>query len=250
MKVGLIYQPSGLGDILFIQKIAHLMKNMGYNVYWPVVSEFAWLNDYIPQFNFISWQDEENPLSCPPLPEAVNFPFKKLYSPQLNSFKAEELIFFQGFVNRSPIMSSKYDSVGVDYRDWSKYIIFNRNKEKEKKLFYEVLGLLDGEEYVFVNRLFCTRPRIMYYPKIPVDFEYYGCKVVEMSIIPGYSLFDWCMVIERASKINMIETSLNYLLESPALFDNVKHKPLRLHHRTGSFKEVDYLFTLPWEYYL
>ena len=47
MKVGLIYVPCGLGDILFSQKIAHHIKSLGYEVYWPVLPQFNWLNDYI-----------------------------------------------------------------------------------------------------------------------------------------------------------------------------------------------------------
>jgi hypothetical protein len=42
MKTGLIYQPCGLGDILFLQKLAHHIKDQGYEVYWPVVYEFEW----------------------------------------------------------------------------------------------------------------------------------------------------------------------------------------------------------------
>ena len=35
MKTGLIYQPCGLGDILFLQKGAHYIQNeLGYKVYW------------------------------------------------------------------------------------------------------------------------------------------------------------------------------------------------------------------------
>ena len=39
MKIGLIYQPCGLGDILFLQKLGYKMKEMGYEVYWPVACE-------------------------------------------------------------------------------------------------------------------------------------------------------------------------------------------------------------------
>ena len=46
MKTGLIYQPCGLGDILFLQKVAYYMKGLGYEVWWPVIYEFEWLNDY------------------------------------------------------------------------------------------------------------------------------------------------------------------------------------------------------------
>ena len=82
----------------------------------------------------------------------------------------------------------------------------------------------------------------------------YGCKVVEMKILEGYSLFDWYKVLENAKEINMVETSLNFLLESPMLFDKIKDKKLTLHyrgkHNNYSWDSMDhkYIFNLPWNY--
>ena len=47
----------------------------------------------------------------------------------------------------------------------------------------------------------------------------------------------------------MIETSLNYVLESPHLFDTVKDKALHLWHRTGDWSVVKPLHNLPWIYH-
>ena len=92
-------------------------------------------------------------------------------------------------------MKGKYDNLGLDWKDWRDYIDFNRNIEKEKELYYNVLGLKDDDEFVYVNRLWCTRPKLEFFPHIPADSKSYGgYKVVENQIIPGYSLFDWCMV--------------------------------------------------------
>ena len=248
MRIGMIYQPCGLGDILFLQKIAHYMKELKYDVYWPVISEFDWLNEYIPYFNFISWEDNDNKLNGPPLPESVSFPRKEDYLPNKRTEMSKEFFFFQGFGNYSPIMAGKYDHIGMDWTDWRDYILFNRNIEKENELFYNILGLSDNEEYVFVNRNYRTRPNKMIYPNISIDPDDYNSKVIELKIIDGFSIFDWCKVLENAKIINMIETSMNYLLESPQLFDTIKEKQLILHSSHNNFSEVRYLFNLPWSY--
>ena len=97
-KIGLIYQPCGLGDILFLQKVAYHIKDLGYEVYWPVVHELAWLNDYIPDFNFVSWGDTETKLTGPPLPDSVKFPFKEQYLQEKQTEITDELYYFQVFM--------------------------------------------------------------------------------------------------------------------------------------------------------
>jgi hypothetical protein len=245
MAVGLIYQPCGLGDILFLQKIAYKMQDLGYEVYWPVISELEWLNDYIPNFNFVSWDDSSEHLTGPPLPGSVKFPHKEVYSPDTPTNISSDLYYFQGFINCSPIMAGKYVSIGEPWEDWSSYIKFERNTEKEDDLFYNVLNLKDEDEYVFTNRNYATRPHVLRHPSIPSGFD---LPEVEMQILDGFSIFDWCKVIERSHGIYMIESALNYVLESDEMFDTIANKHLELFHRNGNFSEVDYLFKLPWKY--
>ena len=248
-KIGLIYQPCGLGAILFLQQVAYHIKDLGYEVYWPVVHELAWLNDYIPDFNFVSWGDTETKLTGPPLPDSVKFPFKEQYLQEKQTEITDELYYFQGFIPGDPIMAGKYNQIDLDWSDWRDYVRFNRNKEKENSLFYDVLGLKDEDKYVFVNRTFATRPHLMFYEHISNSPDHYKCNVVEMSIVPGYSLFDWFKVFAQAKKIHMIETATNYFLESPELYDTMSKKDLTLYHRPwGSWSEIDYLFNLPWKY--
>jgi len=251
MKTALIYQPCGLGDILFLQKAAYYMKEAGFEVWWPVVHEFKWLSDYIPDFNFVSWNDDDSPVngSTQPVPESCQFPYREEYVHGAPSKITSDLFFFQGFGDYKPIMAGKYDHVGLDWSDWRNYVLFNRNREKEDELYYKVLGLNDDSTYVLVNRYWCTRPKIEICDRISINpDDYGGAQVVETRHIPGYTLFDWCKVIEKAAGYNFIETAWNYLFESPELFDKVKDKPMFLHHRWGNWSEVQYLFNLPWKY--
>jgi hypothetical protein len=182
-----------------------------------------------------------------PLPETTQFPYKEEYIRDAPSKITPDFYFFQGFGDYQPVMSGKYDHIGLDWTDWRDYIKFNRNIEKEKELYYDVLGLKDDEEFVYVNRLWCTRPKLEFFPHIPVDPQNYGgLKVVENKLIPGYTLFDWCMVFERASAFFMMETAINYVLESPQLFEIISKKPLFLWHRYNNFDNVSYLHKLPW----
>jgi hypothetical protein len=248
MKNALIYQPCGLGDILFLQKIAHKIKNDGYDVYWPVVHELEWLSEYIPDFNWVSWQDYDNKLTGPPLPDHVDFPMKDRYVPGIPSYKEDDFYLFQGFIPTSPVMAGKYNAVGEDWTDWRDWVIFNRNKEKENDLYYNVLNLKDDSEYVLVNRSYGTRPHIMHSDQISNNSNDYGLPVVELYHIPTFSMFDWCKVFENAQQVVSIETAVCYMLESPSMFEAMSNKKLQLHSRIRNFSEVDYLFKLPWEY--
>jgi hypothetical protein len=247
MKIGMIYQPCGLGDILFLQKLAYSMKDEGYEVYWPVVHELEKLNDYIPEFNFVSWSDKGNLLKRPPLPDNVNFPYKSSYLPETPTNKTDEFYFFQGFANHQPVMAGKYNSIGMDWSDWRDYIKFDRNLEKEKELYYDVLGLKDDDEYILVGNKYGTRPQVYEY-NIPIPKTRAGSKIIYLDILENFFIFDWCKVFENAQEVCMIETSFNYLLESSQMFNIMKTKKLNLYHRNRNFYQVQYLFNLPWNY--
>ncbi len=248
VKNALIYLPGGLGDILFMQKLAYLFIEEGYKVTWPVFHEFKWLKDYIPEINWVVLEDWDIER---PLPD-IDFPGKEYYSNKTSIFQTEDFLYYNGHGHGEeygPEMQRKYNVVDAEWKDWRDYIKFERNIDKEEDLFYNVLGLKDGEDYVYVNRHWQTRPTKEVYSGISSDPETYGCRVVQHDIIEGFSIFDWCKVLENAKGFYMIETSLNYILETSFLFDNVKDKPLHLWHRTGDWSVVKPLHNLPWVYH-
>lgn len=251
-KICLIYQPVGKGDALFLQKFAHYYINLGYRIIWPVVHEYSYLNDYIPEIEWISWDDKEHKLTHKDkLPDHVQFPYKEKYDPYSNHIFTDEFVFFNGFLHPGGrnVMDFKYENIGMEFSDWADYIKFKRNKEKEDELYYNILGLKDDEDYVFVNRNYQMRPQIECCHQISTDPNFYGKKVVELQILEGFSAFDWCKVIEEASSIYMIETSINYILESPQMRDNIT-PDRHLFHRFGNYSEVLQLFKLKWHHHM
>ena len=253
-KTCLIYQPCGLGDILFLQKIAHMMNKDGYKVVHPVVHEYEWLNHYLinKDFSFPSWGDKERKINGPPLPDNIGFPHKDKYWPDRQDFFSEDFVFLNFFLPFSgPVMASKYSKLNIGFSDWSDYISlsFARKSDKEKELFYDHLGLKDGEEYVFINRNYQIRPDVRTFNRIssnPNDYD--GKKVVELTINQNFTVFDWSIVLEKAKEIHMIETSLNYIIESDLVNLDSERQKLCLYSRHGWFGEVDYLFKTKWNY--
>ena len=230
-KIITILQPVGLGDILFCQKIAHVLIKNGYKVYWPM-NTYSWVSDYI-QTDGLFW------VSSPSESLTLNLQ----YSIESN--------------HPYDIMKCKYNMIGkmlkelpielhnIDWSDWSNYLKINRNFEKENKLYYDVLGLKDDEEYVFVNTMYGVN---QYIPKAKNSIVNKNLKIIELNFIGGFTLFDWCKVIENAAEIHTADTSINYLIEVL----NLKSKILKLHprHVDHSPKCLSNIFKTEWEWVL
>ena len=128
----------------------------------------------------------------------------------------------------------------VIYDSWSKPIELVRDYGKEKTLFYDVLGLKDSDEYILVNKNYGTYPDVRI-KNFSIDDHY---KAIDLSVVEGYSLFDWCLVIERAKKIYSVDTSLFFIVELLGL----ETTKLFAYSRHPHFIHVDDLFTSNWIY--
>jgi hypothetical protein len=231
MKYCLINQAAGLGDIIFCQKIAIKIKER-YNIpiIWPVIPEYLHIKDYID--NDIIFVD-------------VNSNFQgKNYMQTKTSFANDELIYLA--LNRANlniggrIMEAKYKSVQLSHEDWVDYFSFKRNKEKENCLFYDILKLKDSEEYILVNKQFSSPPHtIIWDIKFPSNF-----KKVDMCYVEDFSIFDWCKVIEEATGIYTMDSSITLFIEKL----NTKAKYIEItSRRPGNWSEVDYLYKKPFK---
>jgi hypothetical protein len=238
-----VYQPQGTGDIIFIQKIIHHYKSLGYKIIFPLFEYFGWLRPYLAQ-------------------EGVEFPLLSNDRKIMEPFWASDIFYYLmgstwalfrkpvvavDFIylscgpstldNDEEMMTSKYKVSDVDWDNWQDFVKINRNLEKEHELFYDVLGLKDGDEYTLINEN-CSSHRI--------DIDPVGNSVY-MKNIPGYTVFDWITVIEKCSRLITIDTSVPILAEVYM----PKHVPCHLLNRYDppSFVDLPKIFTrLNWQY--
>ena len=238
MRRCLIKQPAGLGDIIFCQKIADTFINNGYIVHWPVIDEY---------YKAISeHMKKEGIVYCK---QADDYPLKKHYE----TTATKPIMFSNGdaflplvradlhYPNQS-VLHSKYKILNLEHHGWQDHFKFVRNKEREAALFYDVLGIRDGDRYSLVNLRYGSPPCVTK-KKITFDLD---CDKIEMSMENGYTIFDWCKVIENASQIYCVDTSLFYIIDmldlaATRLEAYSKFDPANYIHIEG-------LFNKPWNY--
>jgi hypothetical protein len=231
MKPCLIKQPAGIGDIFFCQKIARVLMQNRYQVIWPLRPDIHWIKDYIKDIYFPTTEDD--------------FLGKDIYERGAGAVIEENGAFISTATadmthNDGKIMSSKYSMLGLDHSDWKEYFKFERNFDKEDDLYYNVLGLKDDSEFVFINNLYNTDIR----DSELLSPENYDLPVVELKILEGFTLFDWCKVLERAKSVFTINTSINYLID---VLDTSYEKYVIIAHSEQNKREIDYLFSTPHE---
>lgn len=229
MKICLFKQPAGIGDIFFCQKIARVMIQNKYQIVWPLRKDITWIRDYIRDIYFPSVED--------------TFPGKDIFDRGAGCVIEENGAFISTATadithNDGKIMSSKYSMLGLDYSDWQDYFKFERNLDKEDELYYNVLGLKDDSEFIFINNLYNTDIR----DSNLLSKEQFDMPVVELRILDSFTLFDWCKVLERAKKIYTINTSINYIIE---VLDTTYDEYVIYAHDEKNKSEIDYLFKKP-----
>lgn len=198
MKVCLIKQPAGIGDVFYLQKFAKLIKSAGYEIVWPLQEQILWIADYISGINFVSINSE--------------FIGKEVYDSNQFAIENDNFLYLSpdGFqIYGKRVMESKYLLINQDDSDWYDYFEFNRNVSKENELYYNVLGLTDDSEYVFLNK-YANTNNVRFNGLDNIEFD---LPVVELSIKEGFTLFDWCKVFENAQEIHTVHTSLNYVID-------------------------------------
>jgi len=200
----IIDQPFGIGDILFLSP---LVKYLNFkNTIWPVVDHYIWIKDYIKikNLNFIEMSKHNNTKNF------INIPFKDAW-----------------LINRyaSDCMIAKYMLFkDVDFNIW-KTLSFDRNLEKENKL-KSYLGINYDIPYIFINNNFASRE---YNYQIDIKVKD-NINIVKLEYIEGYTLLDWCGIIENAIEIHTVSTALFFMIEYLTLKTNKLHlyprKPL------------------------
>jgi hypothetical protein len=232
----LIRQPVGIGDILFCKKIGIIYNSLGFKVYWPIAKTIEDIIPYI-ETSLIEYIPEDQPFPSSDLYHRL----RPINQPETKTDFMYLPLQFATDYKDGLIMETKYKLADVDYFDWVSYMSLKRNKEKEKTLYHNILGLKEDEDYVLVNWTYGSYPNSVRRP-FPIDTG--NKKVVEITNKEGFSVFDWCTVIENAGTIHMMDTCFSIIAEALTL----KTKELFLYGRyPNSYKETVYLFKNPWK---
>lgn len=246
-KFVLFWQPAGIGDILYLQKAAHYFLDLGYRVVWPIIPQFLYIKDYIPEIEFCD----------------VNRHFDGFEHYGKNDIiKTHDMIYFplhyaHLFLDNnyhSSAMRAKYpmfSKIGyeIDGSDWAKHLTFKRNKSREENC-KKILGIEDGDEFIFINDMFASPPDI-YKREMNIDSPYK--KVYHKSEhINQFNLFDLCGVLEEAKEIHTVETSMCYLVERLNTSNKLYMYSRKIHGRNQhrDFSYVSHIYKKDWNYIL
>lgn len=187
----------GIGDIIFCMTLIRRLAGDKYKILWPVMPNMVdGLSLAYPDVLFVPFT------TC-----GINLEHKEEYENEQHRYIPVR--WSDGWEKSSYIfcMANKYTMNGMDYKTWKDEAHFVRDYEKEHSLC-ELVGLKIGERFNLVNRYFGTSSQHLVDIKIDNNL-----KCIEMKTIPGYSLFDWCYMIERAENIHVANSSILYLLE-------------------------------------
>lgn len=220
MKNYVIDQPGCLGDILFTLKISEEFSKIG-TVYWNVFPSI--------------WENGINRV----ISSSNIGPNQPLYVEGAQILKLRDLC----PIYDPELMIKKYKTVGIDWKDWSDYVKYDRNYEVEKQL-KEHLGIKDGDRYILFNEKYGMSQVHNGVKKfIPKDYD---GKLIEMQIFGGVTIFDWCGILEEAEEIHTVDTSIQYVMETLDL----KASKLVAHprHYKYTIPHVSRLFKKPWEW--
>lgn len=220
MKI-LINQPWGIGDIIFCMTIARRWIKEGHSILWPVLPQFvSQLQRAYPDITFCDWRN-------------VKADYNRRDEHDWNNYRVVPLRWNVEIMNvpYHRCMETKYTMFNLDFKGWKELAMWNRT-EKEDELF----AWANRKPYRVINRTFGSDG------KMEVEIESRSSDIIMMPS-NKYSLFDWAKVLENATEIHTVSTSILYLLEILDI-----NCPIHLYPRPTDphFKQVDYLFTKPY----
>jgi len=241
MKPCYIHQPWGIGDLIFIQKIVGLFRQRGHDVVVPVRPDLLWAQQHLgrPGIRYLdmtaSFEMREE------------FAQLTAYAERLTpdgaikgAWETDRLLFLPlgpcyKWCGEPNWMLSKYAVLDLDGSDWASHVRVVRDRERERRLLTQ-LEIRDGEPFCLVNGQGSLKQL-----KLSVE----GIRNVQMRILDGFTLFDWAAVVERASAIATIDTSLVLLIE--VLKPSV---PLAVvsRHDPPHFDHLRPIVRLPWHF--
>jgi hypothetical protein len=243
-KICLLQQECGIGDVLFCQGIAKTFLKNNYRVVWPLVPQIMHIAKYLDKD--IEFYDNSG-----------DFPLKDFF---YLSYDKKQILFTDnndcfiplGYSSHmiSPyglqVMQSKYSICGLDWKMWKNEFTFDRDEKKENELFYDVLGLKDNEDYLFINQTYVTQPSVMKKNIMHFADKFKSMNICEMRFVEGFTIFDWCKVFENMHSTLTVDTSLMYIIEKLNLKNKNNFLCITRNYHTAN--DIHNLFEIPWEY--
>lgn len=220
----IVNQAAGLGDILFLVPLVRALMQEGNSVLWPIADHYFNIAKHFPDIKMVKKSDYHF------LPYETKGIVETQFGRMLPYRFASEIL-GHGF---RTMMRDKYDLYGHSHLMW-RGLTYSRFRDKENEL-KQLVGAIG--DYVLINRDFGEPSRGM---KSTINYSGEN-KVIEMRIIPGYSLIDWLGVIESAIECHVANSSIMYLLELMDIKTPVNVYK-RLIFAEKAFEHTDYLWT-------
>lgn len=214
MKV-IINQPFGIGDILFLSPLIKQLEIE--EAIWPVVDHYYWIKEYIGIDNLTFVKQSEFKIT-----DYTNYtevPFQHAHSLILEA---------------DDCMQAKYMLLNADPELW-RTLSFNRNQEKENKL-KQHLNISSTDRFIFINNNFAG-PEYNY--KVDIKPQT-NLKIIHQEYISGFTLLDWCGILEQAEEIHTVSTALFFVIEAL----NLENTQLHLYPRKPLDKDLSPIKTL------
>jgi len=185
----------GLGDILFTIPIARYLLSNGYTkVMYPTV--FNDLDRHFPDIEFIS-------------KDQLKIDYEKRSTYEYNGYIVFPLRFTDSILGNmyKSCMLTKYRYFNLPLGLW-KSLTWIRDINRENDLYYNYLKLKDNDQYNLISNTYRTD----FNGKINIKITY-RLKNVNVVNINGFTLLDWSKMIENATNIHIVSSSILLLVE-------------------------------------
>jgi hypothetical protein len=220
----------GLGDIIFIEPLYRMYHELEYRVVAPVNDEYYWIKDYIPYVDFRKKSEFKYSYETVEQPDDGRLHLPTRFSHPL--YRGHDLHYGD---DRGNWMRDKYLYLGLDEWMW-KTMKWERKAQRENDLFSQ-LGIKG--EYNLINEHFGgTFERVAINPNN-------GLQNVYVERVGNFTLLDWALVIEMASNIYVVDSSIVWPIE---VLDT-RAKELHIYPRYPFLEDVNYFkdqFTKNW----
>ena len=198
-----INQPAGVGDIMFLEPIFRMLSKTRHVVV-PVVDQYMWIQKHIPYVEFRPYRQEFENLPQEFTDDYLPFRFA---NPILRGYDLHD------WHDMENCMLDKYRIMGLPETMWLDLQLV-RDHENEQRLF-ELHG--SPEKFILVNEFSRAGD-------IQINIET-DLPVIKMREIEGFSVVDWCLMMERATENHHVQTSTLYPLHMLGVDAKIYPKP-------------------------